>query len=72
MPYILFILLLLLIVFGPNIWVSYILNKHQKPLPGMPGTGGELAKHLLQQKLQEHLDLPEAWKQLELMQNLLS
>lgn len=49
MPYILFTLLVLLIIFGPNLWVSYILNKYQKPLPGMPGTGGELAKHLLKQ-----------------------
>lgn len=35
------------LVYGPHLWVRYILKKHHKPLDGMPGTGGELANHLL-------------------------
>ncbi|NOQ35508.1 MAG: Zn-dependent protease [Methylococcaceae bacterium] len=49
MPYILLAILFLLIIFAPNLWVRYILNKHHKPMPNMPGTGGELAEHLLKQ-----------------------
>ncbi|MCF6300588.1 MAG: zinc metallopeptidase [Proteobacteria bacterium] len=40
--------LFLLLIFGPQLWVSYILKKHHKPLGGMPGTGGELAQHLIE------------------------
>lgn len=39
--------LFLALIFGPSLWVNYVLKKHHKPLPGMPGTGGELAIHLL-------------------------
>lgn len=49
MPYILLVFLFLLIIFGPNLWVNYIIKKHHKVMSGMPGTGGELAKHLLEQ-----------------------
>lgn len=48
MPYILAILFITLI-FGPSLWVKYILKKYHRPLPNMPGTGGELANHLLAQ-----------------------
>lgn len=47
MLYLIAVLLLLLLIFGPNLWVRYVLRKHHRPLPGMPGTGGELARHLL-------------------------
>ncbi|MBL4828014.1 MAG: zinc metallopeptidase [Spongiibacteraceae bacterium] len=46
MLYLVATLTVLLIIIGPNIWVRHILKKHHKPMP-MPGTGGELAKHLL-------------------------
>lgn len=49
MPYALLIILILMIIFGPNLWVAYILKKHHQPMEGMPGTGGELAEHLLKQ-----------------------
>lgn len=51
--------LLLLLVLGPNIWVKYVLKKHHKPLPGMPGTGGELAVHLLKQYNIEHVKVEQ-------------
>ena len=42
------ILLGALIIFGPNFWVSHILNKYNRyPETNFPGTGGELARHLL-------------------------
>ena len=35
-------------LFGPSLWVSYVLRKYnQNPETNFPGTGGELARHLL-------------------------
>lgn len=42
-------LCLLGLIFGPTLWVKYVLRKHHKPMPGMPGTGAELAQHLLRE-----------------------
>lgn len=37
-----------LILFGPNLWVSHVLKKYNRePEANFPGTGGELARHLL-------------------------
>lgn len=49
MPIALIIIFVLLLILGPQWWVKYVLAKHGKPLDGMPGTGGELATHLLNQ-----------------------
>ena len=38
---------LLLLVFGPSIWVKVVMKKYSKARPNMPGTGGELAEHLV-------------------------
>lgn len=43
------ITLLLAIIFGPQYWVKYIIRKHGLPRKDFPGTGGELAHHLIQQ-----------------------
>ena len=64
-------LLLLLLVYLPSIWIRWIMKKHGKPLQDLPGTGGELAQHLLKRfelegyiveqadKMGDHFD-PEA------------
>lgn len=36
------------LVFGPSLWVRWVMSRHSTELPGMPGTGGELAEHLLE------------------------
>ena len=41
------VMLLLGLVFGPSLWVRYILRKHGAERPDLPGTGGELACHRL-------------------------
>lgn len=41
------IVLLLVVVFGPAIWVKWVMRAHSEEVPGMPGTGGQLATHLL-------------------------
>ena len=47
MVYILGITLILAIIFLPSLWVRYVINKHNQEIADMPGTGGELAKHLI-------------------------
>jgi len=39
---------LLLLVLFPQFWVKYVMRKHHKADPAIPGTGGELAQHLVQ------------------------
>lgn len=34
-------------VFGPSLWAKWVLNRHAAPRSDFPGTGGELARHLL-------------------------
>ncbi len=38
---------LLILIFGPQFWVQWALKKHGADRPDLPGTGGELARHLL-------------------------
>ena len=41
------VVLTLLIVFGPSLWAKRTLARHSKERHDFPGTGGELARHLL-------------------------
>ena len=41
------VLLLIAIVFGPQWWIKHVLKKYGAERPDLPGTGGELARHLL-------------------------
>ncbi|NKB48793.1 MAG: peptidase [Alphaproteobacteria bacterium] len=47
MPLILLLILVLVAVFGPSLWTKSILARHSGDRPDYPGTGGELARHLL-------------------------
>ena len=49
MPIILAIvgLLLLVLTFAPQVWIRRVLRKHGADRPDLPGTGAELARHLL-------------------------
>ena len=42
-------LLLLLLLFGPQLWVRLVMKRHAAPRADFPGTGGEFAQHLLGQ-----------------------
>lgn len=35
------------LIFGPQVWIKWTMRTHAAELPNMPGTGGELARHLL-------------------------
>jgi len=41
------LILVLVLVFGPSWWVKHVLKKHGVDRPDLPGTGGEFARHLL-------------------------
>ncbi|TCK17254.1 hypothetical protein DFR30_0477 [Thiogranum longum] len=40
-------LLILIILFGPQLWVQAVFRRHARPRPEMAGNGGEFARHLL-------------------------
>jgi len=40
-------LLLIALVFGPQVWIRRVLKRHGADRPDLPGTGAELARHLL-------------------------
>lgn len=41
-------LLLMAVVFGPQWWAQYTFRRYSQPLARIPGSGGELAKYLLE------------------------
>lgn len=43
----LIILLLLALLFGPQLWVSWVMQRHHRPRDDFPGTGAEFARHLI-------------------------
>lgn len=43
----LLLLILLAVALGPQWWVNHVLRRHGVERPDFPGTGGELARHLL-------------------------
>lgn len=47
MPYLLAIILLLLLIFGPQLWTRHVFRRYSADIEELPGTGGELAAHLL-------------------------
>ena len=42
------LLLGLLLVFMPTLWVRWMMKRYSAEIPDLPGTGGELAQHLIQ------------------------
>lgn len=49
MIYIIAILILCSLIYGPSLWIRYVMKKHGNELDSLPGTGGELAQHLIKQ-----------------------
>ncbi len=45
--YIILILLLIVLVFGPQLWVRRVMRRYSDESDTIPGTGGELAVHLI-------------------------
>lgn len=49
MLYIIIIAVFVLIFFAPQWWVKYVMKRYNKTINALPGTGGELAQHLIDQ-----------------------
>lgn len=47
MHYALLLILIVTIIFGPQLWARYTFNRYNQTLDKIPGTGGELAAHLV-------------------------
>lgn len=47
MGVVILVVLLLAAIVGPSLWVSRVLQRYSEPPDRYPGTGGELARHLL-------------------------
>lgn len=47
MIYLVIVVVLLAVIYGPQWWVRHEMERHAKDRPDLPGTGGELARHLL-------------------------
>jgi len=43
----LLVVVALAVIFGPQLWARHILARHGQERPDLPGTGAELARHLL-------------------------
>ena len=54
MPYLIAIIALIALIIGPSIWVRAVMKRYAQPADRYSGTGGELARHLL-----DHLGLKE-------------
>lgn len=39
---------ILLAIYAPSLWVRWVMSRHCAPIPGMPGTGGDFARHLIE------------------------
>ena len=42
------VLIVIALIFGPSLWVKFVMRRYSSEKPEMPGTGGELAKHLIE------------------------
>lgn len=48
MHYLLLLAAILAVLWGPQLWVQWVMNRYNRtPEPNFPGNGGELARHLL-------------------------
>ena len=47
MAYFIGVLIVLVVIFGPSLWVKFVMNRYSSQLHEISGTGGELAKHLI-------------------------
>ena len=47
MTYLIGMFIVLAVIFGPSLWVKFVMNRYSSQLPEISGTGGELAKHLI-------------------------
>lgn len=47
MPLLIIVAVLAVLVYVPSFWVRQVMSKYSQEMPELPGTGGELARHLI-------------------------
>ena len=47
MHFIIITLIIIALVMGPQLWIRWVFFRYRSDLPGIPGTGAELARHLI-------------------------
>ena len=52
-------ILLILFIFGPQIWAKHVFKKYAVEIDAFPGTGGELAQHLVKRLELEDVHIEE-------------
>ena len=52
---VLLLLMIGLVILGPQLWTRRVFAQHSAPRPDFPGTGGELARHLLNRFDMQHI-----------------
>jgi Zn-dependent membrane protease YugP len=63
MLYLIIIILLLALLFGPQIWVKHVLQKYNQPQEHIPGNGAELVRHLIERFELTDVEVEQAGKQ---------
>ncbi|MDV7338217.1 zinc metallopeptidase [Terasakiella sp. A23] len=53
--HILLIILFVALIVGPSLWVKMVIRQHSKDRSDYPGTGGEFARHILDQLGLQHI-----------------
>ncbi len=56
------VVLLLIIIFGPQLWTRMIFRRYKTHIEELPGTGGELASHLLKNLHIDEAEVEETTK----------
>lgn len=57
------LILVIVIFFGPRIWANHIMKYYSREIDSFPGTGGELASHLLEKFDLSHIRLEKSDRQ---------
>lgn len=60
MIFALLVVVFIALMFAPQLWVRYVMRKHSHAIEGMPGTGGELAVHLIERFKLDGIGVEEA------------
>lgn len=55
----LIVLVLLAVVFGPQLWAQYTFKRYAAPRADIPGNGAELARHLLEKLQMNHVKVEQ-------------
>jgi len=58
--YLILIIILLAVLYGPQFWASYTFKRYAKEREDIPGSGGELARHLLDRFGMAHIKVERA------------